>query len=555
NPTPPDQQFYNNWTLPFGVLIGIMTVITQVLWWKRHNAESLASVLIAPTLIASAITLTAVVWVDMRNIWWMVYLFAAVFAVAGNGQVMYQIVRKNPRRAGGTLTHIGFAVLMIGFLGSGFDRPMVDQRTRDYNRAVAAGQVLDDDGFRVNQPIEFVELEKNVPKLIDGRYMVTYLSGAITEDNRPGEQEYEILFEDVQSGRSFVMRPTVYPMLSNSSPGAVEWTVDPDVRTGWFSDIFMYVAGSALVDREIERMNRENPGQFQTIDQLGPQMADHDPEETLVRVRRGGTVQIGEYTVTFDNFVYVDEAELPENSIIGVKADLLLVHRESGESIQIQPMYILASDDEAQYAFNPPVSFELPGAQRDLNYDSNYDSQPDPAASLPADAPGHDASAAGGGGEEPAGSVRFREVHPDSDEIELAFRGVEGEPEREWILLAAEHKPLISVVWLGTFLLMFGFSVSIMYRWADQKKREAQQKDSPDSGMSGSEKRGTGNHIPEKSGTEMSGPKKSGTEKHEDGAMDIGQDDDEDKVRGEGLADSKGQHREKEQRPHPTELK
>ena len=563
NPTPPDQQFYNNWTLPFGVLIGIMTVVTQVLWWKRHNAESLASVLIAPTLIASAITLTAVVWVDMRNIWWMVYLFAAVFAVAGNGHVMYQIIRKNPRRAGGTLTHIGFAVLMIGFLGSGFDRPMVDQRTRDYNRAVAAGQVLDDDGFRVNQPIEFVELEKGTPKLIDGRYMVTYLSGVITEHNRPGEQEYEILFEDVQSGRSFVMRPTVYPMLSNSSPGAVEWTVDPDVRTGWFSDIFMYVAGSALVDREIERMNRENPGQFQTIDQLGPQMADHDPEETLVRVRRGGTVQIGEYTVTFDNFVYVDEAELPENSIIGVKADLLLVHRESGESIQIQPMYILASDDEAQYAFNPPVSFALPGAQRDLNYDSQHEASTispsytpgnDTSTDSPSDAPrygapGYGTSAYADGTESReealTGSVRFREVHPDSDEIELAFRGVEGEPEREWILLAAEHKPLISVVWLGTFLLMFGFSVSIMYRWADQKKREAQQKDSPDSGMSGSgksgtEKRATGNHGPEK---------------HEDEAKDIGQDDAEDKVGGEDLADSKGQHREKEQRPHPTELK
>jgi cytochrome c-type biogenesis protein CcmF len=54
---------------------------------------------------------------------------------------------------------------------------MVDQRTRDYNRAVAAGQVYDDDGFRVNQPIEFVELEKGKPKLIDGRYMVTFLSG------------------------------------------------------------------------------------------------------------------------------------------------------------------------------------------------------------------------------------------------------------------------------------------------------------------------------------------------------------------------------------------
>ncbi len=462
NPTPPDPQFYNDWTLPFGVLIGILTVVTQYLWWKRHNAESLASVLIAPTLIASVITLAAVIWVDIRNIVWMIYLFAAVFAVAGNGLVMYQMLRNNPRRMGGTLTHVGFAILMIGFLGSGFDRPMVDTRTRDYNQAVMAGQVVDDDGFRVNQPVEFVELEKNEPKLIDGRYMVTFLDADITERNRPGEQEYEILFEDVESGRSFVMRPTVYPMLSNSSPGAVEWTVDPAVRTGWLADIFMYVAGSSLVDREIERMNRENPGQFQTVDQLGPQMAENDPDETVVRIRRGSTMQIGDYTMQFRNFIYIDEEELPENSIIGVRADLLLVHRETGDTIEIRPSYILASNEDGQYAFNPPVSFELPGPGADP--DSVSGEQPDRQMYRQSDAPA----------DTPAleGSVRFREVHPDSDEIELVLGGVEGQPERDWILLSAEHKPLISVVWLGTFLLMFGFSVSIIYRWADQKKRE-----------------------------------------------------------------------------------
>ncbi|MEX2657132.1 MAG: cytochrome c biogenesis protein CcsA [Balneolales bacterium] len=449
HPTPPDQQFYNRWTLPFGVLIGIMTVVTQYLWWQRHDIESLAAALIKPTLLASIVTVTVVIWAGITHLSYMIYLFAAVFAVAGNGLILYRLIRQNPRRSGGVFTHIGFAVLMIGFLGSAYDRPMVDAQTREYNRAVLAGQVYDDDGLRVNQPIEFVELEKDQPKLVDGKYMVTFQHAEITERRRPGEQEYEILFEKVNSDRSFVMRPTVYPMLSNSSQGAVEWTVDPGVRAGWFADIFMYVAGSSLVDQQIKRMERQNPAPFQSIDQMGPQMTSPQPEEAIVRINREGTVQAGEYSITFRKFIHVDKEELPENSIIGVKADLLIEHKESGLSQVVQPRYVLAMADESQYVFNPAL--ELPFLE--------------------------------------SGSIRFNAVHPDSDEIEIAISGLDGEPVRDWILLSARHKPMISVVWLGTFMLMMGFCVAIVFRWSDQRKRETQN-------QSGSNT--SGNGYPEK---------------------------------------------------------
>ncbi|MDI6401113.1 cytochrome c biogenesis protein CcsA [Balneolaceae bacterium ANBcel3] len=432
-PTPPDQSFYNTWSLPFGVLIGIMTVVTQYLWWEKHNGESLATALIGPALVTSVVTVFAIIRFDIQVPAQMIYLFAAVFAVAGNGSMMIRLFKRNPARTGGTITHIGFAVLMIGILGSAFDRPMVDARTSEYNRAVAAGQVHDDAGFRVDEPIGIVELEKGVPKLIDGTYMVTFLDAEVTERNRPGEQEYEIRFEDIHTGKSFVMKPVVYPMLANSPDGAVEWTVDPSVKRGWFSDIFMYVAGSSLVEREIERMEQDRSAPVASFDQLGPQEAlERSGDENRITIPRGSSAEWGGYTLTFRDFLPIHPDSLPPGSIIGVRADLLWEHQETGEQTEVAPSYILVSEGDETWVLNPPEAMDEPEGA----------------------------------------SARFVNVFPAEDRIELEILGLEGEPVREWILLSAEKKPLISIVWIGTFLLMAGFSVSIFYRWADQKKRE-----------------------------------------------------------------------------------
>ena len=67
-------------------------------------------------------------------------------------------------------------------------------------------------------------------------------------------------------------------------------------------------------------------------------------------------------------------------------------------------------------------------------------------------------------------SVRFTKLDPESDSIELSIIGLPEGLEDEWILIVAEKKPLISVVWAGTFLLMIGFSISILRHWGRERK-------------------------------------------------------------------------------------
>jgi cytochrome c-type biogenesis protein CcmF len=435
NPTPPEMSFYNNWSIPFAIAISIMTVVTQYLWWKKiQNAEQIATHLTYPTLVAALITVATIILGDIRNPIFMLYILAAIFAVIGNGWMLVRIYLKKPRMTGGTLTHVGFAVMLLGFMGSAFDRPMLDENTVLYNQAVLRGDVMDDDGFPVIQTINMVELRKGEPKLLDDRYNVTFIEARITERHRPGEQTYTLRLEDThRNNRAFYIYPIIYPMLANSMSGSVSWTVDPEVRMGVFRDLYAYVAGSYLVDREFDKWNQ---GDFSPSSETDSIVSDLPGNQTRnVRIKRGASLRVDGYTVSFRDFEFMDAQEYPENATIAVRAHLDFLDHESGVLTTIKPIFAIIRENGENNTFSPTQRVEGSSIE-----------------------------------------VDFVNVNPNSEEIELRVSGIRSLEETEWVLLTIEKKPFVSVVWLGTILLMAGFSVSIMRRWKDQIRREDKEK-------------------------------------------------------------------------------
>ncbi|KPQ00451.1 MAG: cytochrome c-type biogenesis protein CcmF [Bacteroidetes bacterium HLUCCA01] len=440
HPTPPEMSFYNDWSIPFAILISVMTVVTQYLWWRKiGNAEQLASQLIGPTLLTAVVTIATIIFADVRNPIFMLYLMAGYFALIGNGWLMVRILQKKPRMAGGTLTHVGFAVMLLGFMGAAYDRPMLDEETKRYNEAVLRGDVVDDEGFPVVQTINMIELFKGEPKLVDDRYLITFVQSEITERDRPGEQEYTLRIEDTRrNNRSFYIYPVLYPMLANSTGGDVSWTVDPHVEMGIFSDMYAYVAGSYLVDREFDNWTQ---GVFNPVSQPvsdGLPVPESDMIQT-VKVKRGASVSVDNYKLSFADFEFLGTDEYPENATIAVRAQLTLTNLADSVSIPVAPTFAIVRENDENVTFAPQVAI----------------------------------------GDTPI-SVRFINVNPGTEEIELELSGIRQVEQKEWILLTVEKKPFVSVVWLGTILLMIGFSFSIMRRWSDQKRRELREKKGED---------------------------------------------------------------------------
>lgn len=432
NPTPPEISFYNDWSMPIAIIMALFTVLGQYLFWEKHDGESLASALLNPLLVTSVVTVAAVIIGDVRNLYYMLYLFAGFFAVIGNGWIMVKLALKQPKIIGGSLTHVGFGLLLIGILASSaYNRPLIDGETERYNAAVNRGEVTDEQGFTVTQEVNILEFDLNEPKILNDQYIVTYEGYELDDQNRPGQQTYKLKFEPLDGGKSFYMYPEVYPMLATSSAQAVQWSIDPDVRTGWLSDIYLYVSGSSYVDQRNKQLERRNK-------MMQPASAKQDlpadtagiPEQQEIEFGIGQTVEIGGFNIRFVNYAKADTMSLPSNTTIGVRAEIEVTHPASGQMTTLEPLFAVYTKDEKSFIYSPPVSIP----QYDLDF-------------------------------------QFTKINPQENSIELTVSGLKEEYTEEWIIVTAEKKPFISVVWAGTFLLMGGFTISIFRHWSREKKK------------------------------------------------------------------------------------
>ena len=357
NPTPPEISFYNDWSMPIAIVMALLTVIGQMLFWQKHDAESLSSALIQPLLVTSVATIVSIMVYEVRNLYYMIYLFSGFFAVIGNLWVLFRLAKKQPKLIGGVTTHVGFGLLLIGILfSSAYNKPLLDERTSNYNDRVLNGEVTDEQGFTVSQTVEMLELKLNEPKVLNNRYEVLYSGYAIDNQNRPGQQTYALSFTDLNNGHRFKMNPEVYPMLTTSTADNIQWSVDPDVRTGWLNDIYLYVAGSSY----IENVNNRNASAAQiqpvsmaqdsaSIPMDGAQtnqsdMSHGEEVAQVISFTRGQSKELGPFSFQFNDFIMVDSMNIPTGKGVGVRAQIDFVHLPSNTRYSLEPLFAVYNE-------------------------------------------------------------------------------------------------------------------------------------------------------------------------------------------------------------------
>ncbi|NNE34972.1 MAG: cytochrome c biogenesis protein CcsA [Rhodothermales bacterium] len=337
--------FYNKWALPLSIGFVFLCGIGQLFWWNKMNVENLNRALMKPVLLSVAATILVILLTpfiertsapflvaagatgteaglfDGLTSYWqrfgagltlLALVFVSFFALFGNAQVLYRIGRGNPRLAGGALSHIGFAIMVLGIISSGAFSTALSGRS---------GVDLTGSGQRNN----FI-LERGQTTTVNG-YRVTYADKIRTKEGRP---QYILNFVDPK-GKPFTIEPVVYK--SNKE----QWIQHPDLRIGFQKDVFVAVTPNDMLTTSSDAKGE-------------------------ISMSRGETKDLddGKYSINFENYEVMTDSEYHTDSTeIAVAAVLNITNKDSGESQVVKPLYLVDKNGSTKFVRNEITEWEL----------------------------------------------------------------------------------------------------------------------------------------------------------------------------------------------------
>lgn len=109
--------YYVKTNLPLGIAITFLSGLGQLLWWRHSKTSSLLKSLALPT-VAGIVGTLLVLTMGSEEFLILLFTFCSTFSLAANLQVGYGIFMGNPKFVGGSIAHIGIAIMCLGFVTS-----------------------------------------------------------------------------------------------------------------------------------------------------------------------------------------------------------------------------------------------------------------------------------------------------------------------------------------------------------------------------------------------------------------------------------------------------
>ncbi len=242
---PEDVEFsYNKVMIMVAIIIGLLSAITQYFKYKRTEPGHILKKIAMPTIIAAVITGLLAVFYPLTYYKMgagflgaaYVALFAVIYAAIANGMYIWVGLNGKLKAAGGSIAHLGFALMIAGILISSSNKKIISSSSANGINLQVSGK--DPLTKQTDNPLENLTLIRQVPATM-GPYEVTYLRDSFGAEK--GRRFYELLFQRKEGitkkvVEQFTLWPDVYIMKDNNMSS------NPDTKTYLNKDVFTYIS-------------------------------------------------------------------------------------------------------------------------------------------------------------------------------------------------------------------------------------------------------------------------------------------------------------------------
>lgn len=428
NLAPPADQigFYTPFQLYFAIALAILSGTGQFFWWNKMDKQKLKQEISVPLMVSLITSAIVFVFAKIHDIPYLLLLTASIYSIIANFKIFLSVAKSNFKLSGGSIAHIGVAMMLLGILfSSGYSKILSKNNTgllwsKDFPDEVNQNNLLlflneprqmadyslnykgmrkltNDYGYidindveSVINPIELT-LARNTISSTGEELLKGDTISLVNEENSYFEVEYKKL-----NGKTF----TLYPRVQiNETMDMIVYS--PDINRTLTADLYTHVRTFPDPEQETDWSEIEEitvkPGDQFFINDYVAHFIDMQPVSHIVGVTMG-------------------PGDVAVKAIIEIEGE--------SKTYTAEPIYIIKNK----------MAGRIPDFVNDLG-----------------------------------ARITIQNILPGENSFVFGLSTTQ----KDWIIIEAVEKPWINILWIGTLLLCIGFGVAISRRYTEfQKMRD-----------------------------------------------------------------------------------
>ena len=248
---PEDVEFsYNKIIVLVAIILGMLTAVTQYLKYKSTPAKYFFRKLLWPTLISAVLLLLLIFFYPFTfyqhgaGFLGAIYVaaFAVIYSTVANAFYIWDTQKGKLLKAGGSVAHAGFALMLTGILISSANKKVISS---SFANGITMPGGKDPMTKKDDNIGENLTLLRRIPATL-ADYKVTYEKDS--SGTETGRKFYQLDFERKNTAgkttEHFTLQPDVYVMKDNNMSS------NPDIKSYLLKDVFTYVTSALNKDAQ-----------------------------------------------------------------------------------------------------------------------------------------------------------------------------------------------------------------------------------------------------------------------------------------------------------------